>query len=177
MWDIHLYVVALRGFSLGNQAFPRACEQGHLYKPATRPARRIGQGKTFPRPIFLAGFISSRKLTQLGLQTSLCIKGFEVFRWKEITFTFTWNHNIYIFFIPEGAGWTGSGPKTADSTSWKTGERKHTRQSQAEATAGCCEKAWERQEILNSSMFLLTAKIYLFAVTLSEKNAKKNVKS
>ena len=52
MWDIHLYVVALRGFSLGNPAFPRGCEQGHLYKPATRPARRIGQGKTFPRPIF-----------------------------------------------------------------------------------------------------------------------------
>ena len=91
--------VALRGFSLGNQAFPRACEQGHLYKPATRPARRIGQGKTFPRPIFLAGFISSRKLTQLGLQTSLCIKGFEVFRWKEITFTFTWNHNIFFFLF------------------------------------------------------------------------------
>ena len=47
-----MYVVALRGFSLGNPAFPRGCEQGHLYKPATRPARRIGQGKTFPRPIF-----------------------------------------------------------------------------------------------------------------------------
>ena len=99
MWDVHLYIVALRGFSLGNQALPRACERSHSYKPATRPARRIGQEKTFPRPIFLAGFISSCKLAQLGLQTSLCIKGFEVFRWKEITFTFTWNHNILSFWF------------------------------------------------------------------------------
>ena len=66
----------------------------------------------------------------------------------------------FIVLFSEGAGWTGSGLKTADSTSWKTGERKHTRQSQAEGTAGCCEKAWERQEILNLSMSLLTAKIY-----------------
>ena len=43
----HLYIVALRGFSLGNQALPRASEQGHLYKPVTRPARRIGQEKNF----------------------------------------------------------------------------------------------------------------------------------
>lgn len=78
---------------MGNQAFPRACEQGHLYKPATRPARRIGQGKTFPRPIFLAGFISSRKLTQLGLQTSLCIKGFEVFRYIYL------KSQYFIFFL------------------------------------------------------------------------------
>ena len=52
MWDVHLYIVALRGFSLGNQALPRACERSHSYKPATRPARRFGQEETFPRPIF-----------------------------------------------------------------------------------------------------------------------------
>ena len=54
--------------------------------------------KTFPSPIFLAGLISSHKLAQLGQQTSfLYVKGFEVFRWKEITFTISLNHNILPF--------------------------------------------------------------------------------
>ena len=95
MLDVHYG--SKRCFS-GYSSFSPCLRAGAFVQVGYEAARRIKQGKTFPRPVFLAGLISSRKLAQLGQQTSvLYIKGFEVFRWKEITFTISLNHTILPF--------------------------------------------------------------------------------